>query len=111
LALGYPLFRKGHPTGVLLQRCPAVCDMLLFGEEAGGDVRALSLIHATRVLIVVMVLPFVFAFSWRRYEPTVGEPFLSVPWTQLLPLLLWPRRMAHCGRLVCSAHPYWGHCS
>ena len=29
--------------------------MVAFGEEAGGDVRALSLIHATRVLIVVTV--------------------------------------------------------
>ena len=28
-------------------------DMLVFGEEAGGDVRALSLIHATRVMVIV----------------------------------------------------------
>ncbi len=30
-------------------------DMVIFGEEAGGDPRALSLIHATRVLIVMSV--------------------------------------------------------
>jgi len=32
-------------------------DMIIFGEEAGGDVRALSLIHATRVLIIVTLTP------------------------------------------------------
>lgn len=32
-------------------------DMVIFGQEAGGDVRALSLIHATRVLIIVTVSP------------------------------------------------------
>jgi uncharacterized membrane protein AbrB (regulator of aidB expression) len=62
-------------------------DMLLFGEEAGGDVRALSLIHATRVLIVVMVLPFVFAFLWHMSQPLVSR---SCPCrTQLLFLLLY----------------------
>jgi membrane AbrB-like protein len=60
-------------------------DMLLFGEEAGGDVRALSLIHATRVLIVVMVLPFVFAFFYNvDLNQPAGEPFTSVPWQELL---------------------------
>ena len=34
-------------------------DMLLFGEEAGGDVRALSLIHATRVMVIVAALPII----------------------------------------------------
>lgn len=32
-------------------------DMVIFGQEAGGDVRALSLIHATRVLIIVTISP------------------------------------------------------
>jgi membrane AbrB-like protein len=39
-------------------------DMLLFGEEAGGDVRALSLIHATRVLVIVVALPFILQGYW-----------------------------------------------
>lgn len=39
-------------------------DMLLFGEEAGGDVRALSLIHATRVMVVVVALPFILQGYW-----------------------------------------------
>lgn len=39
-------------------------DMLVFGEEAGGNVRAMSLIHATRVLVIVGVLPFLLKFVW-----------------------------------------------
>ena len=39
-------------------------DMLLFGADAGADVRALSLIHATRVLVVVAVAPFIITFVW-----------------------------------------------
>ncbi|MEM9318383.1 MAG: AbrB family transcriptional regulator [Pseudomonadota bacterium] len=40
-------------------------DMLVFGEEAGGDVRALSLIHATRVLLIVSILPFILDGFWE----------------------------------------------
>lgn len=39
-------------------------DMLAFGEEAGGDVRALSLIHATRVMVIVVALPFILQGYW-----------------------------------------------
>ena len=40
-------------------------DMLVFGEEAGGNVRAMSLIHATRVLIIVMAVPFLMQAYWQ----------------------------------------------
>ena len=39
-------------------------DMLVFGEEAGGNVRRLALIHATRVLVIVVTLPFLLAWVW-----------------------------------------------
>ncbi|QPH53331.1 AbrB family transcriptional regulator [Pontivivens ytuae] len=39
-------------------------DMLAFGEEAGADVRALSLIHATRVMVIVVSLPFLLEGVW-----------------------------------------------
>ena len=55
-------------------------DMLAFGEEAGGDVRALGLIHATRVLIVVTVLPFFMAGAMGLdLSQPPGEPAASVP--------------------------------
>ncbi|EAR52673.1 hypothetical protein OG2516_00564 [Oceanicola granulosus HTCC2516] len=60
-------------------------DMLLFGEEAGGDVRALSLIHATRVLIIVSVLPFILTGWWEvSLDNPPGAPASSLPWQQLV---------------------------
>jgi membrane AbrB-like protein len=40
-------------------------DMLAFGEEAGGDARALSLLHATRVLLIVTIVP---GLLWAAYD-------------------------------------------
>ncbi len=39
-------------------------DLLVFGEAAGGNVRALSLIHATRVLLIIGVAPLLIASFW-----------------------------------------------
>lgn len=60
-------------------------DMLLFGEEAGGDVRALSLIHATRVLVIVVALPFILKWYWDvDLSKPPGAPAASLPLSQLL---------------------------
>lgn len=40
-------------------------DMLAFGEEAGGNIRAMSLIHATRVLVIVVLLPVILTTLWQ----------------------------------------------
>jgi len=57
-------------------------DMLAFGEEAGGDVRALSLIHATRVMVIVVALPFVLQGYWALdLSNPPGAPASSIgPW-------------------------------
>jgi membrane AbrB-like protein len=66
--VGYPLFRFGfrmdHATAWYGAMPGGLQDMIIFGEEAGGDPRALSLIHATRVLVIVTVAPFIMAHSW-----------------------------------------------
>ena len=60
-------------------------DMLLFGEDAGGDIRALSLIHATRVLVIVAALPFILKGYWGvDLTNPPGAPAASVPVLQLL---------------------------
>jgi membrane AbrB-like protein len=60
-------------------------DMLLFGEEAGGDVRALSLIHATRVLVIVVALPFILRGYWGvDLSNPPGAPAASLPPSQLV---------------------------
>lgn len=59
-------------------------DMLLFGEEAGGDVRALSLIHATRILVIVVALPFVLIGYWGvDMNNPPGVPASTLPVSQL----------------------------
>lgn len=60
-------------------------DMLLFGEEAGGDVRALSLIHATRVMVIVAALPFILKGYWGvDLSNPPGVPAATLPMSQLL---------------------------
>jgi len=59
-------------------------DMLLFGEEAGGDVRALSLIHATRVMVIVVALPFILQGYWGvDLSNPPGASASTVPVSQL----------------------------
>jgi uncharacterized protein len=59
--IGYPFFRKvmgfDHATAFYSAMPGGLQDMLIFGEEAGGDVRAMSLAHATRVLVIVTAAP------------------------------------------------------
>ncbi|MEL6450676.1 MAG: AbrB family transcriptional regulator [Pseudomonadota bacterium] len=59
-------------------------DMLVFGEEAGGNPRALSLIHATRVLVIVVALPFILQGLWDAdLSNPPGAPAASIPAAQL----------------------------
>ncbi len=59
-------------------------DMLIFGEEAGGDVRALSLIHATRVMVIVVALPFILKGYWDvNLDNPPGVPAATLPLSQL----------------------------
>ena len=59
-------------------------DMLVFGEEAGGNPRALSLIHATRVLVIVVALPFILQGLWDAdLSNPPGAPASSIPPVQL----------------------------
>ncbi len=59
-------------------------DMLAFGEEAGGDVRALSLIHATRVMVIVVAVPIILKIYWQADLSTPpGAPAATLPWSQL----------------------------
>lgn len=66
-AVGYPWFRRvwgfDRPTAWYAAMPGGLQDMLAFGEEAGGDIRAISLIQATRVLVIVTALPFWFAYG------------------------------------------------
>lgn len=87
-AIGVPYFQKlwgFDPVTSYYSAMPGgLQDMLLFGEEAGGDVRALSLIHATRVMVIVMVLPLIMVTAWDvDFSAPPGAPAASIAWDQL----------------------------
>jgi membrane AbrB-like protein len=87
--VGYPLFRRvfgfDHATAWYGAMPGGLQDMLVFGQEAGGDIRALSLIHATRVLVIVTVAPLIMTAFWSvDLSLPPGEPMRSVSGLELL---------------------------
>lgn len=59
-------------------------DMVLFRQEAGGAVRALSQLHATRVLIIVTTLPAILLYLFDRpLTHPIGEPAADMPPVEL----------------------------
>ncbi len=98
--VGIPYFRRicGYdmPTAYYAAMPGGLQDMLVFGEEAGGSVRALSLIHATRVMVIVVALPFILKGIWEadlRNPP--GAPIDAIPVQELLLMI------------VCAAVGWW----
>lgn len=60
-------------------------DMVIFGQEAGADVRALSLIHATRVLIIVSIVPLILTRLFHiTLDAPIGAPAAEIPAGELL---------------------------
>lgn len=87
-AVGIPYFQRiwgyDFPTAYYATMPGGLQDMLIFGEEAGGNVRSLSLIHATRVLVIVVTLPFLLKAVWdANLDNPPGMPLLDVPLTEL----------------------------
>lgn len=87
-AAGYPYLRRvaglDAPTAFYAAMPGGLQDMLLFGEEAGGDPRALSLIHATRILVIVFIAPFLIAWAYGiDLTAPPGVPATDVPPAQI----------------------------
>ena len=58
----------------------ALQDMVAFGEEAGGNVRSLSLIHATRLLLLVTTAPILLVHVFNAsLDRPLGPPTLELP--------------------------------
>ncbi|TMM55649.1 AbrB family transcriptional regulator [Sulfitobacter sabulilitoris] len=78
-ALGVPYFQRlwgyDFATSYYAAMPGGLQDMLLFGHEAGGNLRALSLIHATRVLVIVVALPVLLVQVWdASLDAAPGAP-------------------------------------
>jgi uncharacterized protein len=86
--IGVPFFRRvcGYdPVTAWYAAMPGgLQDMVIFGAEAGGNARTLSLIHATRVLILVTAAPLVLVnlFGATLDQP-IGAPASEVPLTEM----------------------------
>lgn len=88
-AIGYPYFRRvcgfSKPTAYYSAMPGGLQDMLVFGEEAGADVRALTLVHATRVLAIVAAAPFIMEAYYGvtvAGRPAPGVPIAETPLVQ-----------------------------
>ena len=82
--IGVPFFYRvcgfDLPTAWYAAMPGGLQDMIIFGEEAGADVRALSLIHATRVLIIVTVAPIILVFWFdATLDTPIGAPASTLP--------------------------------
>lgn len=85
---GVPYFRRiwgyDFATAYYSTMPGGLQDMLVFGEEAGGNIRTLSLIHATRVMVIVAALPFILKFVWDAdLTNPPGAPLSDVPMTDM----------------------------
>jgi membrane AbrB-like protein len=86
--VGVPFFRRlGRldPVTSFFAAMPGgATDMVLFGQEAGGDVRTLSLVHATRVALIVTVAPILLSqFHGVALDSPLGEAASSLPPSQM----------------------------
>ncbi len=82
-AVGVPFFRRlgFDPVTAWYAAMPGgLQDMVAFGTEAGGDARALALIHVTRVLIIVTLAPLILTGIYgATLTGAMGPPVQSLP--------------------------------
>lgn len=83
--IGYPYFRYiwkyDKPTAYYSAMPGGLQDMLVFGEEAGGHVRTMSLLQATRVLVIVSIIPVLLSYAYDISVADQGSP--GLPWTAI----------------------------
>ena len=99
--IGVPYFRRvcgyDFPTAYYATMPGGLQDMIVFGEEA-ASVRSLSLIHATRVMVIVVALPFILSGLWEAdLSLPPGAPAAALPPQELAIGRLCPHRLARCG--------------
>lgn len=60
-------------------------DMTLFGQQAGANVRQISLVHATRLLVLVMITPFILDWVYDAdLHGRVGASMRDIPVYELV---------------------------
>jgi len=87
-AVGIPFFRRVcrfDPVTAFYAAMPGgAADMTIFGQEAGANVRQLSLVHATRLLVIMIVAPIVLVHVYGvTLTHPVGQPASEIPLTEI----------------------------
>lgn len=82
--VGVPFFRRVcrfDPITAFYAAMPGgAADMTLFGQEAGANVRQLSLVHVTRLLVIMVVAPIVLVQVYGvSLDHPVGEAAALLP--------------------------------
>lgn len=91
-SIAYAYFRKvgkfDHPTAFFSAMPGGLVEMVTLGAERGGDERMISLIHAARIFLVVLCLPFLIqtitgqeiSRSGSSYVPLDGVELVDLAW-------------------------------
>ena len=92
-AIGVPFFYRvcgfDKMTAYYAAMPGGLQDMVIFGGEAGADVRALSLIHATRVLMIVTIAPIILSVGFGvSLSAPIGAPATDIPISEMLLMAL-----------------------
>lgn len=82
--MGYfRLFCNYDPVTAYFSAMPGgLSEMVLVGTEMGGDGRVISLIHATRIMLVVLSIPFAFTLGGGLdlgNRPAIGPALAELP--------------------------------
>lgn len=86
--IGVPFFIKfagyDRKTAYYAAMPGGLQDMVIFGAEAGGDIRALSLTHATRLFLIVVLAPLMISSSSEiSLQQTFGIPAADLALTEI----------------------------
>ncbi|PJJ86719.1 hypothetical protein CLV77_1275 [Brevirhabdus pacifica] len=92
-AVGVPFFTRlcgfDRVTAFYAAMPGGLQDMVIFGQEAGGNVRSLSLVHATRVLIIISLVPLLLNTMFdRSLDQPIGAPAAQIPLWDLVLMTL-----------------------
>lgn len=87
-AIGVPFFRRVcgfDPVTAFYAAMPGgAADMTLFGQEAGANVRQLSLVHVTRQLVIVVLAPLLLVHVYGvSLTAPMGDPARDLPLWEL----------------------------
>ena len=88
LGVGYALYRYvgkyDHITAIFSAMPGGLVEAVALGEQAGGDVRLLSLQHFARIVLVVMAVPLLFYFwSGQTVGSAAGQSLSGAPWSPM----------------------------